>query len=79
MEQYLTGHLSREDRMLTALRGRDGWLLAWQPPIILGCAGGRATPSPPSLFYLPHEVIEPGSEDVDVSVGCAMLHLLGDK
>lgn len=41
--------------------------------------GGRATPASSSLFYLLEEVIEPGPEDVDISVGRAMLHLLGDE
>lgn len=47
----------------------------WEQP---GLAGGLP-PASSSLFYLLEEVIEPGPEDVDISVGRAMLHLLGDE
>lgn len=47
----------------------------WRHP---GCGEGPH-PAPPSLLYLLEEVIESGPEDVDISIGGAMHHLLVDK
>ena len=41
--------------------------------------GEGPPPAPPSLFYLLEEVMEPGPEDVDISISRAVLHLPGDK
>lgn len=34
---------------------------------------------PTLLLYLVEEVVEPGSQDVDIGIGGAMFHLLGDE
>lgn len=58
----------------------QGWPTAQPPPVIAASRqGGGPPPCPAPPLYLLEEVVEPGPEDVDIGIGGAMLHLLGDE